>query len=269
MEKTSGLKYNENFFCGYSPERINPGDKQRDLSEIVKVTSGSNLKASLLVDQLYKEIVFAGTHRVSTIKVAEAAKIIENTQRDINIALINELCIIFEKMGLDTEEVLEAAETKWNFLKFRPGLVGGHCIGVDPYYLTYKAEKIGHTPKMILAGREVNESMASYVVNQLKRKMDASDINILSSRILILGLAFKENCPDVRNSKVFDINNELVAMGCKVDVFDPMVNADEVSNLSDLNLIKNIETGSYDATLICVAHDVFKDIGISKKILEK
>ncbi len=264
LEKTSGLKYNDGFYCGYSPERINPGDKKRDLSEIVKVTSGSNSEAALLVDQIYKEIIVAGTHLVSAIKVAEAAKIIENTQRDINIALINELSIIFEKIGLDTEEVLEAAETKWNFLRFRPGLVGGHCIGVDPYYLTYKAEKIGHKPKMILAGRTVNENMAFHVVKQLKKKMDSSGIDIFKAQILILGLAFKENCPDTRNSKVFDINDQLILMGCKVDVFDPIVNADEVFDIPNLNLIKNIKTGTYDAILICVAHDQFKNFGIIK-----
>ncbi|MDH3409938.1 MAG: nucleotide sugar dehydrogenase, partial [Gammaproteobacteria bacterium] len=227
IEKGSGLTMNEDFFVGYSPERINPGDKEHRLPSILKVTSGSTREAADFIDGVYQSIITAGTHKASSIKVAEAAKVIENTQRDVNIALINELAMIFERVGIDTEEVLEAAGTKWNFLPFRPGLVGGHCIGIDPYYLTYKAQQLGYHPQMILAGRRINDNMSLYVASQIIKRMVSRGIQLLQARVLILGLTFKENCPDVRNTKVVDIVRELASYGAKVDVCDPWVDAEE------------------------------------------
>ena len=264
LETNSGLKYNTEFFCGYSPERINPGDKKHKIADIVKVTSGSTKEAAVFVDSLYKEIISAGTYMAESIKVAEAAKVIENTQRDINIALVNELAIIFKKMKIDTEAVLKAAETKWNFFSFRPGLVGGHCIGVDPYYLTYKAKSLGHYPKMILGGREINEGMPTYIVNQLIKEMIISSINVENANILIMGLTFKENCPDIRNTKVIEIYKELIGLGAKVDVYDPWVKKGEAEKEFEINLIEEVEKNYYDAILICVKHDSFKKLGLAK-----
>ena len=261
LEQESGLKLNEDFFVGYSPERINPGDKKHRLTTILKVTSGSTPAAADFIDTVYAEIVAAGTHKTSSIKVAEAAKVIENTQRDVNIALINELAMIFERIDIDTEEVLEAAGTKWNFLPFRPGLVGGHCIGVDPYYLTYKAEQLGYHPQMILAGRRINDNMGQYVASQLIKNMIAEDISPKSARVLVLGLAFKENCPDVRNTKVIDIVSELSTYGSKVDVHDPWIDAAEANSEYGIELVIEPEAGAYDAVVIAVAHDQFKALG--------
>ncbi len=261
LEKDSGLKMNEDFFVGYSPERINPGDKEHRLPSILKVTSGSTPEAADFIDSVYQSIITAGTHKTSSIKVAEAAKVIENTQRDVNIALVNELAMIFERVGIDTEEVLEAAGTKWNFLPFRPGLVGGHCIGVDPYYLTYKAQQLGYHPQMILAGRRINDDMAQYVASQIIKRMLAKSIAPLESRVLILGLAFKENCPDVRNSKVVDIVNELGSYGACVDVHDPWINADEARAEYGIELIFEPKKGAYDVVVVAVAHDQFKELG--------
>ncbi len=264
LEISSGLKYNKEFFCGYSPERINPGDKKHKIADIVKVTSGSTKAAALFVDNLYKEIITAGTYMAESIKVAEAAKVIENTQRDINIALVNELAIIFKKMKIDTESVLKAAETKWNFFSFRPGLVGGHCIGVDPYYLTYKAKSLGYYPKMILGGREINEGMPAYIVNQLIKQMILSSINVENAKILIMGISFKENCPDIRNTKIIEVHKELIDLGAKVDVFDPWVKKEEAKKEFQIDLIEEIRKDYYDAILICVKHDSFKKLGILK-----
>ena len=260
LEKSSGLKFNKEFFCGYSPERINPGDKDHKLVDIVKVTSGSTEKISNLVDDLYKEIITAGTHKANSIKVAEAAKVIENTQRDLNIALINELAVIFNQLDIDTEAVLNAARTKWNFLPFKPGLVGGHCIGVDPYYLTHKAQSIGYDPKVILAGRRLNDSMAKYVVDQLTKEMGDRDIEINSSKVLIMGLSFKENCPDIRNSKVLDIIEELLSLDVIVDVHDPWVNKSETERSFGLVLKNDLIKGAYDAVLLTVAHEEYKNM---------
>ena len=260
LEKSSGLKFNKEFFCGYSPERINPGDKDHKLVDIVKVTSGSTEKISNLVDDLYKEIITAGTHKADSIKVAEAAKVIENTQRDLNIALINELAVIFNQLDIDTEAVLNAAGTKWNFLPFKPGLVGGHCIGVDPYYLTHKAQSIGYDPKVILAGRRLNDSMAKYVVDQLIKEMRDRDIEINSSKVLIMGLSFKENCPDIRNSKVLDIIEELLSLDVIVDVHDPWVNKLEAERSFGLVLKNDLINGAYDAVLLTVAHEEYKNM---------
>ena len=237
LEKNSGLKFNKDFFCGYSPERINPGDKKHRLPSIKKVTSGSNPKIATIVDELYREIIIAGTHKALSIKVAEAAKIIENTQRDVNIALINELSIIFNKLEIDTKSVLDAAGTKWNFLPFKPGLVGGHCIGVDPYYLAHKALKIGHRPEMILAGRKINDNMSFYVVKKVKEKMSIKKINFTGANVLIMGLTFKENCPDIRNTKIFDIINKFKKSKMNVDVYDPWANKNEVLREYNLKLI--------------------------------
>jgi UDP-N-acetyl-D-galactosamine dehydrogenase len=263
LEKVSGLKFNQDFFVGYSPERINPGDKLHRVTNILKVTSGSTPDIAEKVDQLYKSIITAGTHKASSIKVAEAAKVIENTQRDVNIALINELALIFNKLGIDTEEVLLAAGTKWNFLPFRPGLVGGHCIGVDPYYLTHKAQAIGYNPEVILSGRRINDSMGAYVVSQLIKLMLKKRIQVQDARVLIMGLTFKENCPDIRNTRVVDIVAELKTYGVNVDVYDPWVNADEASHEYNIRPIPQPEAGTYDAIVLAVAHDEFKAMPIA------
>jgi len=261
LEKGSGLAMNQDFFIGYSPERINPGDKEHRLPSILKVTSGSTPEVAEFVDQVYQLIITAGTHKASSIKVAEAAKVIENTQRDVNIALVNELAMIFERVGIDTEEVLEAAGTKWNFLPFRPGLVGGHCIGIDPYYLTYKAEQLGYHPQMILAGRRINDNMSLYVASQVVKQMLSRGVQPLTSRLLILGLAFKENCPDVRNTKVVDIKKELESYGVKIDVHDPWVDAEEARHEYGIDLVADPEKGAYDGIIIAVAHDQFRAMG--------
>ncbi|MFO1469123.1 MAG: Vi polysaccharide biosynthesis UDP-N-acetylglucosamine C-6 dehydrogenase TviB [Steroidobacteraceae bacterium] len=262
LEKFSGLRFNKDFFCGYSPERINPGDKQHRLPTIRKVTSGSTPRIADFVDALYASIVTAGTHQASSIRVAEAAKVIENTQRDVNIALINELALIFNRMGIDTEEVLEAAGTKWNFLPFRPGLVGGHCIGVDPYYLTHKATEIGYHPEMILAGRRINDTMGAYVAQQVIRLMTERRLLVADSRILVMGLTFKENCPDLRNSKVIDIINELKRFDARVEVFDPWVDAEGAKHEYGVRPIKTPKPGTYDAIVLAVPHDEIRKMGI-------
>jgi UDP-N-acetyl-D-glucosamine/UDP-N-acetyl-D-galactosamine dehydrogenase len=259
LEKFSGLKFNQDFYCGYSPERINPGDKEHRVTTIKKVTSGSTPEIADLVDALYNEIITAGTHKAGSIKVAEAAKVIENTQRDLNIALINELALIFNKMGIDTEAVLQAAGSKWNFLPFRPGLVGGHCIGVDPYYLTHKAESIGYHPQIILAGRRLNDSMGAYVVTQLVTRRR---LQVDGARILIMGLTFKENCPDLRNTRVVDIVKELADYHVQADVFDPWANAAEAQHEYGITLVQQPAAGSYDAIIIAVAHHQFKAMGL-------
>jgi UDP-N-acetyl-D-galactosamine dehydrogenase len=257
LEAQSGLKFNEDFFCGYSPERINPGDKQHRVTNIKKVTSGSTAEVADFVDELYRLVIVAGTHKASSIKVAEAAKVIENTQRDVNIALINELAILFHKLGLNTLEVLEAAGSKWNFLPFRPGLVGGHCIGVDPYYLTHKAEEIGYHPEIILAGRRINDGMGDYVAQRLVKLMNRRRIHVSQSNILILGLTFKENCPDIRNTRVIDIIDELRSYSASVDVYDPWVNPQEAQEEYGVQLVPELKQGHYDAVLVAVAHDAF------------
>lgn len=262
VEKVSGLTFNQDFFAGYSPERINPGDKDHRVINILKVTSGSTPEIAELVDQLYKSIIIAGTHKASSIKVAEAAKVIENTQRDVNIALINELSIIFNKLNIDTLEVLEAAGTKWNFLPFRPGLVGGHCIGVDPYYLTHKAQSVGYHPEMILAGRRLNDGMGTYVVSQLVKQMLRSKIQVDGANVLVMGLTFKENCPDLRNTKVTDIIHELKEYNINVDVTDPWCSSAEAESEYNLSLNQTPEEGKYDAIILAVAHTEFKDLGI-------
>ena len=264
LERFSSLRFNKEFYCGYSPERINPGDKQHRLATIKKVTSGSTQRIAELVNALYASIITAGTHQASSIKVAEAAKVIENTQRDVNIALINELSLIFKRIGIDTEEVLRAAGTKWNFLPFRPGLVGGHCIGVDPYYLTHKATEIGYHPEMILAGRRINDGMGEYVAQQVIKLMTERRIMIADSKILILGLAFKENCPDLRNSKVMDVVNELLRFDAKVDVYDPWVDADAAYREYGLRPIRTPKPACYDAIVLAVGHDEFKAMGVRK-----
>jgi UDP-N-acetyl-D-galactosamine dehydrogenase len=261
LEKFSGLKYNQDFYCGYSPERINPGDKVHTVTKILKVTSGSTPEIAKKVDDLYKSIITAGTFLASSIKVAEAAKVIENSQRDINIAFVNELSLIFNKIGIDTHEVLAAAGTKWNFLKFYPGLVGGHCIGVDPYYLTYKAQELGYNPEIILAGRRLNDNMGFYVANRVIRNMIRKGQTIAGSRVLVLGITFKENCPDIRNSRVIDVVAEFNDYLCKVDVFDPWADADEVKHEYGLSLIDKPGTG-YDAVVLAVAHNEFKEMNI-------
>ena len=263
LEKGSGLKLNEDFFAGYSPERINPGDKEHRLPSILKVTSGSTPEVAEFIDSVYRSIITAGTHRASSIKVAEAAKVIENTQRDVNIALVNELAMIFERMDIDTEEVLIAAGTKWNFLPFRPGLVGGHCIGVDPYYLTYKAQQLGYHPEMILAGRRINDNMALYVSSRIIKNMIASDIQPLNSRVLMLGLAFKENCPDVRNTKTIDIIRELTSYGAIVDVHDPWINSEEAHHEYGVTMTESPARATYDVIVLAVAHKQFCDMGAS------
>ena len=262
LEAGSGLKMNEGFFVGYSPERINPGDKEHRLPSILKVTAGSTPEAADFVDEVYASIITAGTHKASSIKVAEAAKVIENTQRDVNIALINELAMIFQRVGIDTEEVLIAAGTKWNFLPFRPGLVGGHCIGVDPYYLTYKAQQLGYHPQMILAGRRINDNMSLYVASQVVKRMLTKEIQPSGARVLILGLTFKENCPDLRNTKVVDIVGELASYGMDIDVHDPWVDAAEAREEYGLDLVETPDQGAYDAVIIAVAHDQFRALGV-------
>lgn len=264
LEHFSSMRFNKDFYCGYSPERINPGDKQHRLTTIKKVTSGSTQRTADVVDALYASIITAGTYRASSIKVAEAAKVIENTQRDVNIALINELSLIFKRIGIDTEEVLRAAGTKWNFLPFRPGLVGGHCIGVDPYYLTHKATEIGYHPEMILAGRRINDGMGAYVAQQVVKLMTERRIMVADSKILILGLAFKENCPDLRNSKVMDVVNELRRFEARVDVYDPWVDAGAAYHEYGIRPVKKPKSASYDAIVLAVAHDEFKTMGTRK-----
>ena len=262
LEKVSGLIFNRDFFAGYSPERINPGDKEHRVTTIKKVTSGSTPEVADLVDALYREIIIAGTHKASSIKVAEAAKVIENTQRDLNIALINELALIFNKMGIDTEAVLQAAGTKWNFLPFRPGLVGGHCIGVDPYYLTHKAQSIGYHPEIILAGRRLNDSMGAYVVSQLVKEMIKRRIHVDGARVLIMGLTFKENCPDLRNTKVVDIVKELQEYNIQVDVYDPWVSVQEAQHEYAITPVQTPQPAAYDAVILAVAHQQFKAMGV-------
>jgi UDP-N-acetyl-D-galactosamine dehydrogenase len=261
LEKFSGLKFNQDFYCGYSPERINPGDKVHRLPNIQKVTSGSTPEVAEVVDKLYRQIITAGTHKASSIKVAEAAKVIENTQRDVNIALINELALIFNKMGIDTEAVLQAAGSKWNFLPFRPGLVGGHCIGVDPYYLTHKAESIGYHPEIILAGRRLNDSMGAYVVTQLVKVMIRRRLQVDGARVLIMGLTFKENCPDLRNTRVIDIIEELQDYKVQTDVFDPWADPAQAQQEYGITPVQNPEPGAYDAIVLAVAHHQFKTMG--------
>ncbi len=263
LEEKSGLQYNTDFFCGYSPERINPGDKEHRLPSIVKVTSGSTAETAEFVDTLYKTIITAGTFSASSIKVAEAAKVIENTQRDVNIALINELALIFEKLNINTIEVLEAAGTKWNFLPFRPGLVGGHCIGVDPYYLTHKAQEVGYHPKMILAGRRLNDNMGNYIASTVIKKMVKKGIDAAKAKILILGLTFKENCPDLRNTRVTDIIDEFEEYGVSVEVYDPWVNPEEAKNEYQINLVSNLEKRKYSGIVVAVAHQQFTEMTIN------
>ncbi|WP_334118238.1 Vi polysaccharide biosynthesis UDP-N-acetylglucosamine C-6 dehydrogenase TviB [Limnobacter sp.] len=261
LEKHSGLKFNQGFFCGYSPERINPGDKEHRITTIKKVTSGSTPESANFVDQLYNLIISAGTHQAESIKVAEAAKVIENTQRDLNIALINELALIFNKMDIDTEAVLRAAGSKWNFLPFRPGLVGGHCIGVDPYYLTHKAQALGYHPEIILAGRRLNDSMGTYVVAQLVKLMTKKRIHVEGAKVLVMGLTFKENCPDLRNTRIVDIITELKDYNCDVDVYDPWVSIEEAQHEYRITPTTEPTAGSYDAIILAVAHHQFKDMG--------
>ncbi|MCU7906315.1 MAG: Vi polysaccharide biosynthesis UDP-N-acetylglucosamine C-6 dehydrogenase TviB [Candidatus Thiodiazotropha sp. (ex Epidulcina cf. delphinae)] len=264
MEADSGLTFNQDFFVGYSPERINPGDKEHRLPTIKKVTSGSTPEVADFVDELYSTIITAGTHKASSIKVAEAAKVIENTQRDVNIALVNELALIFNRLGIDTLEVLEAAGSKWNFLPFRPGLVGGHCIGVDPYYLTHKAQSIGYQPEIILAGRRLNDGMAAYVVHSIIKLMMKRGIATNSNNVLVLGLTFKENCPDLRNTRVVDIVTEFEDYGARVDVYDPWVEPDEAEQEYGLRPIMELRDGEYDAVILAVAHRQFKEMGAEK-----
>jgi UDP-N-acetyl-D-galactosamine dehydrogenase len=261
LEKFSGLKFNQDFYCGYSPERINPGDKVNTLTTIRKITSGSTPEVADEVDALYNGIINAGTWKASSIKVAEAAKVIENSQRDLNIAFVNELSVIFERIGIDTLEVLEAAGSKWNFLPFRPGMVGGHCIGVDPYYLTYKAESIGYHPEVILAGRRLNDSMGAYVVTQLVKAMTRRRLQVDGARVLIMGLTFKENCPDLRNTRVVDIIEELKDYNVQSDVFDPWADPAQAQHEYGINPVQNPEPGAYDAIVLAVAHHQFKNMG--------
>ena len=264
LERTSGLAYNKDFFCGYSPERINPGDKEHRLPSIRKVTSGSTPAVAELVDSLYRSVVTAGTYKAETIRVAEAAKVIENTQRDLNIALMNELAIIFNKMGIDTEAVLNAAGTKWNFLPFRPGLVGGHCIGVDPYYLTHKAEAMGYHPQIILAGRRINDGMGAYVAGEMVKAMLKRSIQVNGARVLVLGLTFKENCPDIRNTRVVDVVKELQAFGVDVDIFDPWVDVAEAHHEYGLTpLLELTADRRYSGVICAVAHTLFRDMGVA------
>lgn len=262
LERFSGLTFNQDFYCGYSPERINPGDKEHRVTTIKKVVSGSTPEIADLVDALYSEIIIAGTHRAPSIKVAEAAKVIENTQRDLNIALINELALIFNKMGIDTEAVLQAAGSKWNFLPFRPGLVGGHCIGVDPYYLTHKAESIGYHPEIILAGRRLNDGMGAYVASQFVKAMTKRRIQVDGANILVMGLAFKENCPDLRNTRVIDIVTELRDYHCEVDVYDPWISAEDAQREYQLTPVTQPKAHAYDGIIVAVAHQQFRALGV-------
>ncbi|WFT14425.1 Vi polysaccharide biosynthesis UDP-N-acetylglucosamine C-6 dehydrogenase TviB [Acinetobacter baumannii] len=261
LEEISGLTFNKDFFAGYSPERINPGDKLHRVTNILKITSGSTPEIADFVDQVYNLVIEAGTHKAPSIKVAEAAKVIENTQRDVNIALINELALIFNKMGIDTEDVLKAAGTKWNFLPFRPGLVGGHCIGVDPYYLTHKAQAIGYHPEIILAGRRLNDHMGAYVVTQLVKGMIKKKIQVEGAKVLILGLSFKENCPDIRNTKIIDIVTELKEYETQVDVYDPWIDPTEAEHEYGITPVQSVEKNTYDAVILAVAHEQFKEMG--------
>lgn len=262
LEKESGLKFNVDFFCGYSPERINPGDKVHRVTTIKKITSGSTPEVANKVDELYKQVITAGTHKASSIKIAEAAKVIENSQRDINIAFVNELALIFERIGIDTHEVLEAAGTKWNFLPFKPGLVGGHCIGVDPYYLTYKADSLGYHPQVILSGRRINDNMGIYIANSVIKLMAQNDLPINNGRVLVLGITFKENCPDIRNSKVVDVIRELKSFGAAVDIYDPQADAAEFSHEYGLSLIPKLEK-KYHAIILAVSHNEFATLNIN------
>jgi len=268
LEEISSLRFNEDFFCGYSPERINPGDKKHRLTSILKVTSGSTPEAAEKVDALYRSIITAGTYKAPSIQVAEAAKVIENAQRDINIAFVNELAIIFNKLGIDTDAVLEAAGTKWNFLPFKPGLVGGHCIGVDPYYLTYKAEQIGYNPEIILAGRRLNDNMGLYVANQVVKLMIKKGMHIEENRVLVLGITFKENCPDIRNTKVTDLIQEMKEFGTAVDVYDPWADANEVKDEYGITLLaeEELDMHAYGAVILAVAHDAFKEATLFDEI---
>lgn len=261
LEQVSGLKFNQDFFAGYSPERINPGDKLHRVTNILKITSGSTPEVADFIDQVYNLVIEAGTHKAASIKVAEAAKVIENTQRDVNIALINELAVIFNKLGIDTEAVLQAAGTKWNFLPFRPGLVGGHCIGVDPYYLTHKAQSIGYHPEIILAGRRLNDGMGAYVVTQLVKKMIKQKIQVEGAKVLLLGLSFKENCPDIRNTKVVDIIKELQEYNIEVDVYDPWISAEEAQHEYGITPVTAVNEACYDAMILAVAHNQFREMG--------
>ena len=263
LEKFSNLKFNKDFFCGYSPERINPGDKDHTVTKIVKVTSGSTPEIGKKIDDLYASVISAGTHLAPSIKVAEAAKVIENSQRDINIAFINELAIIFNKLDIDTNEVLDAASTKWNFLSFRPGLVGGHCIGIDPYYLTHKAQQVGHNPEVILAGRKINDNMGTYVANQVVKLMIKKGVKVDGARVLVLGITFKENCPDIRNSKVIDVIQELKDFGCNVEVSDYWADEDEVRKTYNLELTYNLNYQDYNAIVLAVAHDKYRKIKLN------
>lgn len=262
LEKFSSLKYNEDFFVGYSPERINPGDKEHRLTSITKITSGSTIEAADFIDQLYSKVIIAGTHRAGSIKVAEAAKVIENAQRDINIAFMNELAIIFNTLGISTREVLDAAETKWNFMSFQPGLVGGHCIGIDPYYLAHKAEQLGYKPEVILSGRRLNDSMTDYITSQLIKTMIKKNMRVNGARVLLMGLSFKENCPDTRNSKSFDLIKSLKEYGCDLDVFDPWIDDKIAERYSDFEITKKPLNDTYDAIVIAVPHNQFKTLGI-------
>tara|TARA_Y100001935_G_C17290626_1_gene503081 strand:+ start:639 stop:1910 length:1272 start_codon:yes stop_codon:yes gene_type:complete len=264
LERESGLELNKDFYVGYSPERINPGDVDHNLTSIVKVTSGSNSYAADFIDKLYQKIIVAGTYKAASIKEAEAAKVIENTQRDLNIALINELAIIFDRMNIDTEGVLKAAGTKWNFLPFSPGLVGGHCIGVDPYYLTYKAESTGYKPEIILSGRRLNDAMSTYVVNKLQKEMIKRKMDIKESKILVMGLSFKENCPDMRNSKVIEVIKELKVCGSEVSVYDPWVSTHDAMQQYGIETIENLHEDSFDVILVAVGHSQFKEMGIKR-----
>lgn len=268
LEKNSGLRYNVDFFCGYSPERINPGDKEHTLTKIRKVVSGSNAEVARFLNELYGSIIIAGTFLASSIKVAEASKVIENTQRDLNIAFVNELALIFERMNIDTQEVLEAASTKWNFLPFKPGLVGGHCIGVDPYYLTFKAESLGYHPQVILAGRRINDYMGNFIASKVVKLMIQKSLNIKNAPILVLGVTFKENCPDIRNSRVIDIVQELTDFGAKVDVYDPWANELEVYEEYNLHLVQNLDK-KYQAVVFAVSHREFQAIDIRNLCEEK
>jgi UDP-N-acetyl-D-galactosamine dehydrogenase len=264
LERESGLILNEGFFAGYSPERVNPGDKAHRVATIPKVTSGSTPEAAEFIDKLYQLIITAGTHKASSIRVAEAAKVIENTQRDVNIALINELALIFNRLGIDTQEVLAAAGTKWNFLPYRPGLVGGHCIGVDPYYLTHKAQEIGYHPEMILAGRRINDHMGAYVASQVVKLMTKRRIHVVGANVLIMGLAFKENCPDLRNTRVVDVVREFESYHAQVEVYDPWVDAEEARQEYGVEVIPALAPGKYDAIVVAVAHDQFRDMGVAQ-----
>jgi UDP-N-acetyl-D-galactosamine dehydrogenase len=272
LESSSGLVFNKDFFCGYSPERINPGDKINTLTKIKKVTSGSNTAIARKVDDLYKSIITAGTYLASSIKVAEASKVIENAQRDVNISFVNELALIFDRIGIDTNEVLEAAATKWNFMHYKPGLVGGHCISVDPYYLAYKAEELGYHPAVLLSGRRVNDQMGQFVGAKVIKLMINKGFTIKNSNVLLLGITFKENCPDIRNSKIIDIHTELLSYGANVDVYDPLAVIDEVRAEFDINLINDVNNVDYDAVIFAVAHDnflsnKFQDLVIDKRII--